>query len=77
MTETSPVEAVKPKYVVAESGPHIRTATIEVVELHCQKCHAVWHMKGKKLPEVCLKCKSRKWDMPRKRKESNGSTVEA
>ena len=31
-------------------------------KLQCRKCQHIWFRRNHRLPEVCPKCKSRKWN---------------
>jgi len=36
--------------------------------LSCTRCGWTWYPRGPKKPDSCPKCKSRRWDIPRKEK---------
>lgn len=42
---------------------------IKQIELECLRCGHVWNPRGIYMPAMCPKCKSYKWDIPKKGKK--------
>lgn len=54
-----------------------KTTQLDLPRLHCYACGYTWFPRRTRLPDVCPKCKSRKWNKPKPKDPTDPTNMTA